>query len=270
MSVVNLEQRRFEKLTVSTRCGSNRRGDALWRCLCDCGNETVVKTNNLTSGKTKSCGCLYRTGKGKSGRIPHNRQDYSGRRFGRWLVQSLSHRDYDARGDTRTFYNCVCDCGTERIVATVSLVTAQSKSCGCLHKEVARENGKKNGGSQKLPMGEAAFNQLYGRYKHSAKRCGRTFSISKDLFRTLTEGRCHYCNAAPSKIAGMKGNHGMYIYNGIDRIDNEVGYEPSNCVSCCATCNYMKRDIDYVVFTTWIKGVYENLELQRFGLQDSH
>lgn len=29
-----------------------------WRCLCSCGNETVVYGSNLRSGHTKSCGCL--------------------------------------------------------------------------------------------------------------------------------------------------------------------------------------------------------------------
>ena len=28
-----------------------------WRCLCDCGRETVVKTQHLRSGHTKTCGC---------------------------------------------------------------------------------------------------------------------------------------------------------------------------------------------------------------------
>ena len=28
-----------------------------WRCQCDCGRETVVKTYHLRSGHTKSCGC---------------------------------------------------------------------------------------------------------------------------------------------------------------------------------------------------------------------
>jgi hypothetical protein len=33
-----------------------------WRCRCDCGNEKVVSRNDLTSGNTKSCGCLRREG----------------------------------------------------------------------------------------------------------------------------------------------------------------------------------------------------------------
>ena len=31
-----------------------------WLCRCQCGNEIVVKRNSLTSGRTKSCGCLKR------------------------------------------------------------------------------------------------------------------------------------------------------------------------------------------------------------------
>lgn len=29
----------------------------LWKCKCDCGNETIVSTSDLTSGNTMSCGC---------------------------------------------------------------------------------------------------------------------------------------------------------------------------------------------------------------------
>ena len=29
-----------------------------WKCKCECGNECVVSTSKLTSGNTKSCGCL--------------------------------------------------------------------------------------------------------------------------------------------------------------------------------------------------------------------
>ena len=31
-----------------------------WMCKCDCGNEKAVAINQLTVGKTKSCGCLSR------------------------------------------------------------------------------------------------------------------------------------------------------------------------------------------------------------------
>ncbi len=38
----------------------NRRGGAAWRCVCDCGGESIVRTCMLTSKKSRSCGCLQR------------------------------------------------------------------------------------------------------------------------------------------------------------------------------------------------------------------
>lgn len=29
-----------------------------WRCLCDCGNESIIRQDHLNSGATMSCGCL--------------------------------------------------------------------------------------------------------------------------------------------------------------------------------------------------------------------
>lgn len=50
----------FGRLTVVQRAENNKRGEAQWRCACSCGGTAVTKTNLLTSGHTKSCGCLQR------------------------------------------------------------------------------------------------------------------------------------------------------------------------------------------------------------------
>ena len=31
-----------------------------WKCVCDCGNETIVSQTLLQTGKTKSCGCIQK------------------------------------------------------------------------------------------------------------------------------------------------------------------------------------------------------------------
>lgn len=50
--------KRFGRLVVEDFDHIDKNGKALFRCLCDCGNETFVFSASLTQGNTKSCGCL--------------------------------------------------------------------------------------------------------------------------------------------------------------------------------------------------------------------
>ena len=54
---IDLTGKRFGRLTVVERA-ENKNGYTMWKCKCDCGNETVVYGAHLSGGKTKSCGCL--------------------------------------------------------------------------------------------------------------------------------------------------------------------------------------------------------------------
>ena len=45
---------------VATRCVGQKNGMAIWECSCECGNKTKVTSGNMTSGNTRSCGCLSR------------------------------------------------------------------------------------------------------------------------------------------------------------------------------------------------------------------
>ena len=47
----------FEKLTVVEQAGRDKLKKVLWRCKCECGNETVVVSGSLVTGNTTSCGC---------------------------------------------------------------------------------------------------------------------------------------------------------------------------------------------------------------------
>ena len=66
----DLAGQKFGRLTVVERAENAKFGQAKWKCLCDCGNTTVVNANNLKSGITKSCGC-YRQEVVKTGSITH-------------------------------------------------------------------------------------------------------------------------------------------------------------------------------------------------------
>lgn len=49
----------FGRITVIERAGSNKRGSAVWRCSCSCGNSlaSTPSTSDLRTGNTTSCGC---------------------------------------------------------------------------------------------------------------------------------------------------------------------------------------------------------------------
>lgn len=49
---------KYGRLTVVEHKGRNERGVHLWLCKCDCGNYKIVSSNNLSSKKSNSCGCL--------------------------------------------------------------------------------------------------------------------------------------------------------------------------------------------------------------------
>lgn len=56
----DLSGQRFGSLTVISFHGRSSTGYYLWLCKCDCGNETLVSRNNLTTGHTQSCGCVQK------------------------------------------------------------------------------------------------------------------------------------------------------------------------------------------------------------------
>ena len=121
-SVVDLSGQRFGKLTVIERV--KYKGNRYkWLCVCSCGNETLVGTFGLTSGHTKSCGCLRY--------IPSSKIiDLTGKKFNRLTVIDFA---YVKNG--RIYWNCICECKNKSIVPTSDLRSGHTKSCGCLMKE---------------------------------------------------------------------------------------------------------------------------------------
>lgn len=65
MGIVDITGQRFARLTVLGYAGKNRHNKSLWKCVCDCGNETIARADALKSGDKQSCGCLNRENKSK-------------------------------------------------------------------------------------------------------------------------------------------------------------------------------------------------------------
>ena len=60
---------KFGKLTVIEQAGHDKYNKILWRCKCDCGNETVTHGRGLVNGHCKSCGCLLNSNRKEEGKF---------------------------------------------------------------------------------------------------------------------------------------------------------------------------------------------------------
>lgn len=153
-------------------------------------------------------------------------------------LKVIEQIDTGKKGD-RYRLRCLCDCGKETVIRKDHFTLGKTRSCGCL-----------KGG--KLELGEASFNRLYYSYKQGAKHRSLTFALSEVEFRILTKQNCHYCGTPPSKTFKYRNGFGEYLYNGVDRIDNEKGYTVENSVACCSICNSMKSSLDKERFVAQI------------------
>lgn len=70
----DLTGKTFSRLTVLERA-ANKSRRVKWRCVCTCGNETVVAANKLANGHTQSCGCLHKE-RSSEANIKHGQSSY--------------------------------------------------------------------------------------------------------------------------------------------------------------------------------------------------
>ena len=110
-----LDGQRFGKLTVVESIQNyNNTGKSAYRCICDCGNETIVKSTSIY--KTKSCGC-YKYDKALN---------LIGSKFGKLTIENIR---FEIR---KTIAECVCDCGNKTEVRLDQLKSGNTTSCGCV------------------------------------------------------------------------------------------------------------------------------------------
>jgi hypothetical protein len=170
-----------------------------------------------------------------------------GTTYGRLTVLEYSHFKQYNKSKSH-YYKCICECGKETITALWGLKSGKSKSCGCYARDI-----------KKLDDGESAINRTLINYSSNAKNRGYDFNLTKDEFLEIVSKDCYYCSSTPSNKTSSKHNTGDFIYNGIDRVDNTLGYNYNNCVPCCKICNIAKHDMTSEQFIEWIAKVYNNI-----------
>jgi hypothetical protein len=138
--------------------------------------------------------------------------------------------------------------------------TSALKNRGCRCKRNDKQSFVKQ--SKSLEKGiNSAKNKVIRSYKNGAKARELEWDLTLLEIDSLIFSPCHYCGKQFSKVTYRKDRKTMFfmaavcIHNGIDRKDSNIGYIKDNCVSCCSTCNYAKRDMSYDAFVDWINRI---------------
>lgn len=164
-------------------------------------------------------------------------------------------RKTDKHGSNRWYWECLCDCGKNTVIREDFFLSGKTKSCGCFG---SRNSIHKI--NQKSP-GESAINSYYCSYINGAKRRKLEFKITKDDFKSIISENCFYCGDPPLELYHNAKAHGVAYGNGIDRVNNKMGYTIINCVACCKFCNIAKSTLMPEQFYEKIIKIYNNKKL---------
>ena len=142
--------------------------------------------------------------------------DRTGQTFGRLTVLA------QARGGRDRMWTCQCSCGAVMTVAGGNLQSGATKSCGCLHKEMVIHRLTKHGGAA-----NGKRTSTYQTWKSMRKRCNNPNNPKWHRYGERGIKVCERWNDFSQFLADMgEKPQGTSI----ERIDNDLGYEPGNCV----------------------------------------
>lgn len=156
--------------------------------------------------------------------------DLSGSTFGRLKVLNYAGKNKNGV----QYYWCECKCGNKLYVRMGSLISGNTESCGCIHKEMLQERLTTHGDT---------YSRLYGIYYAMIARCKYKNGLYHDLY--IDKG-IKVCDEWQPQNNGYE-NFKQWAYNesdppysdyyeehpeewiSIDRIDGDKDYMPSNC-----------------------------------------
>jgi hypothetical protein len=141
---------------------------------------------------------------------------------------------------------CICECGTVRTARMTKIRRGLVRSCV----PCSRSDGARRGGiARSLPEDLRGLREKLGIYRANARAKNITFELTETQVTTAMTKPCHYCGSTASPL------------NGMDRVNNSIGYTVSNVVPCCSTCNYAKRHLSVDQFIAWVRKVYDHQRL---------
>ncbi len=190
-------------------------------------------------------------------------RDLTGQKFGRLTVLRQAPDKIKPSGAHSKMWECKCDCGNIKIISRSSLVSGDTVSCGCYHKEHAHDYGKKHG---------LTNTKLYTKWSGIVQRCTNPNAIHYDMYggRGIT-----ICDEWRNDFYSF---YSWSIENGykdgltIDRIDNNKGYYPENCrwtdletqANNTRRNHYITYNNETKTLTQWARLLNVNVETLRY------
>ena len=208
---------KFGELTVLRKADERTsNGETRWICRCSCGNEAIVKKSHLTSGGTKSCGCM---------KEKKRTEDLTGRVFGRLTVVERVEDSVAPSGRKNVMWKCRCECGNEIVARGSHLRNGSTKSCGCLNRELVSTLNKKHGFS-----GERLYRVWEGIIKRCCNKNDKSYhNYGGRGIKICDEWRFDYIAFREWALANGYDESAPKGECTIDRIDVNGDYKPDNC-----------------------------------------
>lgn len=166
--------------------------------------------------------------------------ELTGQRFGNWTVigRSQNMRSPSVRWSVR------CACGQISSRQSTPLRRGTSTCCNvCAAKKMLKSSSE--------------IRNRFSGYRANARSRGIEFALTVEQFTEITAKNCHYCDVQPKEFIRCRSKHHpqKYLFNGIDRKDNSLGYTPENSLPCCEFCNFRKGKCSYEDFISWMQRI---------------
>lgn len=151
---------------------------------------------------------------------------YPGHVYGRLTVIAECEGPKPAPGRRRSYqkyYFCQCECGEASIVCGSKLTAGETRSCGCLTKDVTFKRSLRHGGNRRGRRSKA-----YNAWCHMRQRCYNEKNRSYPDYGGRGIRVCEKWRQSYENFLADMGEPPSPAHS-IDRIDHEGNYQPGNC-----------------------------------------
>jgi hypothetical protein len=149
-------------------------------------------------------------------------KDLRGKKFGRITVLQYSHKNKFGC----IYWNCLCECGTQKTLRGSSLKAGLIRSCGCFHREAAADQGRNNKRHGDTINYSPTVEWVC--WRNIRRRCYNTKDKSyKDYGKRGIRVCARWLHSFENFLTDM--GRKPSPKHSIERINNDGNYTPKNC-----------------------------------------